>query len=300
MVALPGLGLLGLGVAQQHQAHGSSIDFSWHGQSSMSLAQGGRGRAGSREDRKRERVRAGGLRADLVRRDHGGGARARAAHLRSRRRCLRDRRGLAGLTTAREIARRGWSVAVLEAHRIAWNASGRNDRLRAARASPSHGRHRRAASGSITPRRCGRCRRSGSNTCAAPSPRPRMPGVAPTSRLAEGLQGRQRDEISRCVQLYRPGFRRRHRSLADRARARGAPEQALFPRDALAAARSTSIRSTTRSGSRPRRKRPARAFSRRRRRSRSIPTACASASPRRPRACAPPCRARRQRPSRRR
>jgi glycine/D-amino acid oxidase-like deaminating enzyme len=34
--------------------------------------------------------------------------------------------GLAGLTTAREIARRGWSVAVLEAERIAWGASGRN------------------------------------------------------------------------------------------------------------------------------------------------------------------------------
>ncbi|MFN3658923.1 MAG: NAD(P)/FAD-dependent oxidoreductase [Pseudolabrys sp.] len=34
--------------------------------------------------------------------------------------------GLAGLTTAREVARRGWSVAVLEAGRIAWAASGRN------------------------------------------------------------------------------------------------------------------------------------------------------------------------------
>jgi glycine/D-amino acid oxidase-like deaminating enzyme len=34
--------------------------------------------------------------------------------------------GLAGLTAAREIARRGWSVAVLETHRVAWNASGRN------------------------------------------------------------------------------------------------------------------------------------------------------------------------------
>jgi gamma-glutamylputrescine oxidase len=34
--------------------------------------------------------------------------------------------GLAGLTAAREVARRGWSVAVLEARRIAWNASGRN------------------------------------------------------------------------------------------------------------------------------------------------------------------------------
>jgi gamma-glutamylputrescine oxidase len=34
--------------------------------------------------------------------------------------------GLAGLTAAREIARRGWSVAVLEAQRVAWSASGRN------------------------------------------------------------------------------------------------------------------------------------------------------------------------------
>ena len=34
--------------------------------------------------------------------------------------------GLAGLTVAREVARRGWSVAILEARRIAWNASGGN------------------------------------------------------------------------------------------------------------------------------------------------------------------------------
>lgn len=34
--------------------------------------------------------------------------------------------GLAGLTVAREVALRGWSVAVLEAHRVAWAASGRN------------------------------------------------------------------------------------------------------------------------------------------------------------------------------
>lgn len=34
--------------------------------------------------------------------------------------------GLAGLTTAREVARRGWSVAVLEAHEVASGASGRN------------------------------------------------------------------------------------------------------------------------------------------------------------------------------
>jgi gamma-glutamylputrescine oxidase len=34
--------------------------------------------------------------------------------------------GLAGLTTAREVARSGWSVALLEADRLAANASGRN------------------------------------------------------------------------------------------------------------------------------------------------------------------------------
>src|SRR3954464_5943381 len=34
--------------------------------------------------------------------------------------------GLAGLTVAREIARRGWSVAVLEADCVASGASGRN------------------------------------------------------------------------------------------------------------------------------------------------------------------------------
>jgi gamma-glutamylputrescine oxidase len=34
--------------------------------------------------------------------------------------------GLAGLTTAREVARRGWSVVLLEAGRLAANASGRN------------------------------------------------------------------------------------------------------------------------------------------------------------------------------
>jgi len=34
--------------------------------------------------------------------------------------------GLAGLTVAREVARRGWSVVLIEAREIAWNASGRN------------------------------------------------------------------------------------------------------------------------------------------------------------------------------
>src|SRR5688500_3112173 len=34
--------------------------------------------------------------------------------------------GLAGLTVARELARRGWSVAVIESGKVAGGASGRN------------------------------------------------------------------------------------------------------------------------------------------------------------------------------
>ena len=52
--------------------------------------------------------------------------------------------GLAGLTAAREIARRGWSVVLLEAQKIGWNASGRGGRtwcsVRIEPTPPSHGR----------------------------------------------------------------------------------------------------------------------------------------------------------------
>ncbi len=40
--------------------------------------------------------------------------------------CASSAPGLAGLTVAREVARRGWSVAVLEAGKVAGGASGRN------------------------------------------------------------------------------------------------------------------------------------------------------------------------------
>ena len=35
--------------------------------------------------------------------------------------------GMVGVASALHLQRRGWSVAVLETRRIAWNASGRND-----------------------------------------------------------------------------------------------------------------------------------------------------------------------------
>ena len=79
------------------------------------------------EEEKRERVRAGILRALLVHGDHGAdGQRGPLTFDLDVDVCVIGA-GLAGLTTARELARRGWSVAVLEAGRIAGNASGRND-----------------------------------------------------------------------------------------------------------------------------------------------------------------------------
>jgi len=65
--------------------------------------------------------------------------------------------GLAGLTVAREIARRGWSVAVLEANRIAWAASGRNTGF-VLPGCPPTSTTRSNASVSIMPSSFGRCR----------------------------------------------------------------------------------------------------------------------------------------------
>ena len=86
--------------------------------------------------------------------------------------------GLAGLTTAREIARRGWSVAVLEAHRIAWNASGRNDGFVLPGFAETMDRSS-AGSGSITPRRCGRSPKTGLEYVRSTIRETGMPGVDP-------------------------------------------------------------------------------------------------------------------------
>ena len=75
-------------------------------------------------------------------------------------------------------------------------------------------------------------------------------------------------------------------------------EQRTISRRCIFRARFTSIRSTTRSGSRRRREAAARASSRTRRRSRSIRRACASGSRRRTARARAPCGACRQRPSR--
>ena len=112
--------------------------------------------------------------------------------------------GLAGLTVARELARRGWSVAVLEARRIAWNASGRNtgfvlpgfadmeDARQAGRARPSQGN-------------CGRCRKPASTTCARPSARQPCPAWTGRGRLARRCPNRTTPTATSGICSGKPG-----------------------------------------------------------------------------------------------
>ena len=78
------------------------------------------------QGRKRDRVRTPGLCAHLVRRDMVPAPERGPLTIDLDVDVCVIGGGLAGLTAARELARRGWSVAVLEAAAIAWNASGRN------------------------------------------------------------------------------------------------------------------------------------------------------------------------------
>jgi len=109
--------------------------------------------------------------------------------------------GLAGLTTAREIARRGWSVAVLETRRIAWNASGRNngfvlpgfaetmDRV-VARVGLDHAKALWALS------------EMGLNYVASAIADERMPGVAPVAGWLKVSKVDNGDEMLAAARLY--------------------------------------------------------------------------------------------------
>ena len=97
--------------------------------------------------------------------------------------------GLAGLTVALEVARRGWSVAVLEARRIAWNASGRNAGFvlpgfaAGSAGADRQGRARR------TPRRLWALSEAGADYVRRTIRETRMPGVG-TARRAAGCRFR--------------------------------------------------------------------------------------------------------------
>ena len=114
-----------------------------------------------------------------------------------------------------------------------------------------------------------------------------MPGVAPIAGWLKVSKVDNGDEVLADVQLYGQELGGRGRGLADRARARGAQDRSLLPRLAPSARVSHSsaqlcarARAGGRSGGRAHLRGTLRRW-------RSTPKACASASPRRPRACVP-------------
>jgi glycine/D-amino acid oxidase-like deaminating enzyme len=113
--------------------------------------------------------------------------------------------GLAGLTTARELARRGWSVALLEGRRIAWNASGRNDGFVlpgfaesmdniVSRVGLGHAKALWALS------------ESGLKYVSSAITEARMPGVAPVAGWLKVSKVNNGDEVLANVQLYGQEF----------------------------------------------------------------------------------------------
>ena len=97
--------------------------------------------------------------------------------------------GLAGLTVAREVARLGWSVVVLEAKSVAWSASGRNTGV----VLPGFSRRRRRADRARRPRSSqgavGAFRR-GRRICAQRRPRHAGHGAL-RNRLAACVENRR-------------------------------------------------------------------------------------------------------------
>src|SRR5258708_6688314 len=110
--------------------------------------------------------------------------------------------GLAGLTAAREIARRGWTVVVVEGRRIAWSASGRNDgfvlpgfaasmdRL-ISRVGLEHAKALWALS------------EMGLKYVRTTIAEARMPGVAPIAGWLKASKVDNGEEVSATVELYR-------------------------------------------------------------------------------------------------
>ena len=184
------------------------------------------------------------------------------------------------------MARRGWSVAVLEARRVAWNASGRN----AGFVLPGFSADPQALIDKVG--------QAHARTLWAMS----EAGAEYVRRTIRETQmpGAELDEAG-WLHVSKTGDDAKLAASADFLRREFGAAAEFWPAERVRThLRSTryfsglylpgafaSIRSTMRSGLPPPRKPRARASSRRRRRWRSIRPACASASPRRRRACAP-------------
>ena len=141
--------------------------------------------------------------------------------------------GLAGLTTAREVARRGWSVVLLEAGR--WRRA-----LPAAipvsccRVSAPTPTSLSPGLVSNAPRICGRWRRPASIMCAPRSVPKDAPGIDPQNGWLYVSKKDNSDEFVSYVGAARR-TRLRDRGLADRAVARGAAQRTLLLRHQLPA-----------------------------------------------------------------
>jgi glycine/D-amino acid oxidase-like deaminating enzyme len=109
--------------------------------------------------------------------------------------------GLAGLTTAREIARRGWSVVLLEGRRIAWNASGRNDGF----VLPGFGESMDRIVGRVGldhAKALWALSEMGLQYVSTTIAEERMPGVAPIPGWLKVSKVDNGDEVLAAVQLY--------------------------------------------------------------------------------------------------
>jgi gamma-glutamylputrescine oxidase len=109
--------------------------------------------------------------------------------------------GLAGLTAAREIARRGWSVVLLESRRIAWNASGRNDGFVLPGFAESMGKVV-ARVGLDHARALWNLSEMGLRYVGTTIAETRMPGVTPVAGWLKVSKVDNGDEVLADVQLY--------------------------------------------------------------------------------------------------
>jgi gamma-glutamylputrescine oxidase len=103
---------------------------------------------------------------------------------------------------ARELARRGWSVALLESRRIAWNASGRNDGFVLSgfaegieRIVARVGKHHAKALWALS--------EMGAKYVAGAIAERRMPGIAPVAGWLKVSKADNGDEVLADVELHR-------------------------------------------------------------------------------------------------
>ena len=192
--------------------------------------------------------------------------------------------GLAGLTTAREVARGGWSVVLLEAGRLAANASGRNTGF----VLPGFAAMPETIIGRVGLERAKdlwALSQSGLDYVRAAIAADAMPGIDPQDGWLHVSKTNNGDELVKQVGLLGEFGAEIEGWPVERVRAGYAANDISTP--FIFRAPSTSTRSTMRSALPPPPSATAPVSSRTRRLCRSIRRACANVSSLRTRGCAP-------------